>query len=107
MLTLIDEAVAGGARLGAACDILNISTRSVDRWRPRLGRRLRRVVQPCATTQLDPLRHSRQPTRRGRLRDSCCSASSLPRRLRASAKSLDRQHTQLVAHRRRGTQPKQ
>jgi transposase InsO family protein len=37
MLTLIDEAVAAGARLSAACGILNLSTRSVDRWRAQDG----------------------------------------------------------------------
>jgi putative transposase len=33
MLSLIDEALAAGARLRAVCELLNISTRSVDRWR--------------------------------------------------------------------------
>jgi putative transposase len=33
MLSLIDEAVTAGARLRAVCDLLNLSTRSVDRWR--------------------------------------------------------------------------
>ena len=37
MLTLIDEAVAAGARLSAACGLLSISTRSVDRWRAQDG----------------------------------------------------------------------
>jgi hypothetical protein len=37
MLALIDEAVADGARLHAACDLLNLSTRSVERWRVQGG----------------------------------------------------------------------
>jgi putative transposase len=37
MLALIDETVAAGARLSAVCDLLNLSTRSVDRWRTQGG----------------------------------------------------------------------
>ena len=37
MLSLLDEAVASGARLRAACDLLNLSTRSVERWRVQGG----------------------------------------------------------------------
>ena len=33
MLTLIDEAVEAGARLCAACDVLDLSTRTMQRWR--------------------------------------------------------------------------
>jgi len=32
-LTLLDEAVAGGARLHKACELLSITTRTVERWR--------------------------------------------------------------------------
>ncbi len=37
MLTLIDEAVVAGARRIAACNLLNLSTRSVERWRAQGG----------------------------------------------------------------------
>lgn len=37
MLALIDEAVASGARFRSACDLLNLSTRSVERWRLQDG----------------------------------------------------------------------
>jgi hypothetical protein len=37
MLALIDEAVASGARLRSACDVVNLSTRTVERWRVQDG----------------------------------------------------------------------
>lgn len=33
MLELLDEAVAAGARLGKACELVNLSVRTVERWR--------------------------------------------------------------------------
>lgn len=33
MLELLDEAVAGGARLGKACELVSLSIRTVERWR--------------------------------------------------------------------------
>lgn len=33
MLELLDEAVAAGARLGKACEVVNLSVRTVERWR--------------------------------------------------------------------------
>jgi transposase InsO family protein len=37
MLALIDEAVASGARLRSACDVVNLSPRTVERWRVQDG----------------------------------------------------------------------
>lgn len=37
MLALLDEAVASGARLRSACDVVNLSTRTVERWRVQDG----------------------------------------------------------------------
>lgn len=37
MLALIDEAVDSGARLSVACELLNLSTRSIERWRAQDG----------------------------------------------------------------------
>jgi putative transposase len=37
MLTLLDEAVAAGARLSSACRQVNLSARSVERWRAQAG----------------------------------------------------------------------
>lgn len=37
MLSLIDEAVEAGARQSAACDVLALSTRTVERWRLQNG----------------------------------------------------------------------
>lgn len=37
MLSLIDEAVTAGARMSAACDLVNLSTRAVERWRTQGG----------------------------------------------------------------------
>lgn len=36
-LSLIDEAVGSGARLSAACRILGVSVRTIERWRLRGG----------------------------------------------------------------------
>ena len=35
ILALVDEAVAAGARLRAACEIIGLSVRAVERWRMR------------------------------------------------------------------------
>ena len=37
IITLINEAVAAGARLLRACDVLNLSIRTIQRWRRKDG----------------------------------------------------------------------
>jgi transposase len=48
MLELLDEAVASGARLSAACKLVGLSVRSVERWRAQDGGEDRRAgpIQP-------------------------------------------------------------
>ena len=45
MLELLDEAVAAGARLTKACALVNLSVRTVQRWRAENGGEDRRRCQ--------------------------------------------------------------
>jgi putative transposase len=47
IITLINEAVAAGARLLKACDVLNLSMRTIQRWRLSDGT-VREVARPKA-----------------------------------------------------------
>ena len=55
MLALIDEAMASGARLRSACNVLNLSTRTVERWRVQdVGDDLRRGPITAPAHKLSP-----------------------------------------------------
>ena len=49
IITLINEAVAAGARLLKACDVLNLSMRTIQRWRLSDGTGLPPFGMPVAT----------------------------------------------------------
>ena len=57
IITLINEAVKAGARLIKACDVLNLSIRTIQRWRGRDGS-VREDARPAAKRRTPETRMS-------------------------------------------------